>query len=189
MWLLSTCNMATVTVEWSFKFYLLLINLNACMWLMTTALDSAGLEGHANCLAWPTVPFILPLCPLLILIFYSLTPPHSNRTACFFLDAHIMFFQVFSSPPPPPPLAGIPSPALFAWQSSYSVFMTQLKLPLLCEAFLNSLRLNSYSSSGLPPGPLHKSGATIYTGVHAMTPSGFVQCTVYATFMGQSPNF
>lgn len=102
MWLLSTWNMASVTVEWNFKFYLLLINWHACMWLMTTVLDNAGLGWHANYLAWPTGPFMLSLCSLLILIFYSL-PLHTlspNRTACFFSSCthYILLGFFFFSP-------------------------------------------------------------------------------------------
>lgn len=48
------------------------------------------------------------------------------------------FFLLSWSPPPHTPtphLPGIPSPASFAWQSSYSVFMTRLKLPFPLGGF------------------------------------------------------
>lgn len=42
MWLLSTQNVARVAEELNFTFYL--INLNNHMWLITTILDSTGLD-------------------------------------------------------------------------------------------------------------------------------------------------
>lgn len=47
LWLLSTLNVLSILDKLSFKMHLILINLNACMWLESTILDSAGLEHRA----------------------------------------------------------------------------------------------------------------------------------------------
>lgn len=44
LWLLNALNVSSTVDELNFRMYLILTNLNGCMWLESTILGSAGLE-------------------------------------------------------------------------------------------------------------------------------------------------
>lgn len=47
LWLLNALNVSSTVDELNFRMYLILTNLNGCMWLESTILGSAGLEHWA----------------------------------------------------------------------------------------------------------------------------------------------